>query len=200
MDRWFSQLPNVVLAAEHGAYLKRKGGLMWEQTDESASELMRELRECVLPIMEEFVESTDGAFVEEKEVSIVWHHGDADPDFGRFQASELVAQLQEQMLWQNATVVRGTNDVEVKPKGTSKRNAVEQAIKAITEPLDFMLLVGNDYESPEVFRGLRQQLPNLKAVYLCTVGQPTSASYYVDSVPDLLKGLTQSPQDMCIEG
>lgn len=183
---WFSELPNVTLAAEHGAYMKRKNGMMWELTDEKATQLMQRLRSTVLPIMEDFVESTDGAFVDEKEASITWHHGDADPDFGHLQAKELVEQLQNKMLSFDAVVTRGGSDVEVKPTGTSKRKAIERVISKILQPLDFFLLLGNDAENPDMFRGC-EQLSNAQAVYPCTVGQPpTCATYYVDSVADVL--------------
>ncbi len=43
-----------------------------------------------LPILKQYQESTDGTFIEAKESALVWHHRDADPDFGSWQASVLV--------------------------------------------------------------------------------------------------------------
>ncbi len=38
-----------------------------------------------LPILKQYQESTDGSWIENKESALVWHYGDADPDFGNWQ-------------------------------------------------------------------------------------------------------------------
>ena len=42
-------------------------------------------KEAAQPVMELYTESTDGSFIEAKESALVWHHRDADPDFGSWQ-------------------------------------------------------------------------------------------------------------------
>jgi hypothetical protein len=41
-----------------------------------------------------YTESTDGSFIEAKESALVWHYRDADPDFGSWQAKELLDHLE----------------------------------------------------------------------------------------------------------
>jgi hypothetical protein len=40
-------------------------------------------------------ESTDGSWIEAKESGLVWHYRDADPDFGNWQAKELMDHLED---------------------------------------------------------------------------------------------------------
>ena len=64
------------------------------------------------PVMELYSETTDGSFIEKKESALVWHHKDADPDFGAWQAKELLDHL-ESVLANDPVVVKM---VEVKPQ------------------------------------------------------------------------------------
>ena len=41
-----------------------------------------------------YTESTDGSFIEAKQSALVWHYRDADPDFGSWQAKELLDHLE----------------------------------------------------------------------------------------------------------
>ena len=43
--------------------------------------------------MQVYTESTDGSYLDVKESALVWHYKDADPDFGRWQAKVLSADL-----------------------------------------------------------------------------------------------------------
>jgi trehalose-6-phosphatase len=43
----------------------------------------------VKPILQQYTESTDGSFVEEKESALVWHYNAADPDFGSLQVTHV---------------------------------------------------------------------------------------------------------------
>ena len=44
-----------------------------------------------------YTESTDGSFIEAKESALVWHYRDADPDFGSWQAKELLDQTRRRL-------------------------------------------------------------------------------------------------------
>ena len=70
-------------------------------------------------------ESTDGSWIEAKEASLVWHYRDADPDFGNWQAKELLDHLEGVLSNMPAEVAQGAAIVEVKPQGASKGAAVE---------------------------------------------------------------------------
>ena len=73
-------------------------------------------KEIVEPIMRSYTEATDGSSIEPKESGLVWHHQDADPDFGSWQAMELMDHLENVLANEPAAVTRGHNIVEVKPQ------------------------------------------------------------------------------------
>ena len=54
----------------------------------------------------------------------MWHYRDADPDFGSWQAKELLDHLEGVLANEPVEVVPGQSIVEVKPQGVSKGKAV----------------------------------------------------------------------------
>jgi trehalose 6-phosphate synthase/phosphatase len=66
--------------------------------------------------MRSYTETTDGSYIETKESALVWHHQDADPDFGSCQAKELLDHLENVLANEPVVVKRGQNIVEVKPQ------------------------------------------------------------------------------------
>jgi trehalose 6-phosphate synthase/phosphatase len=73
-------------------------------------------KQVVLPVMQSYTEATDGSNIEVKESALVWHHQDADPDFGSCQAKELLDHLESVLANEPAIVKRGQHIVEVKPQ------------------------------------------------------------------------------------
>lgn len=73
-------------------------------------------KKMVEPVMQLYTESTDGSNIEVKESALVWHHQDADPDFGSCQAKELLDHLESVLANEPAAVTRGQHIVEVKPQ------------------------------------------------------------------------------------
>ena len=63
-----------------------------------------------------YTETTDGSNIEAKESALVWHHQDADPDFGSCQAKELLDHLETVLVKEPVVVHRGHQIVEVKPQ------------------------------------------------------------------------------------
>lgn len=66
--------------------------------------------------MKLYTESTDGSYIEHKESALVWHHQDADLDFGSWQAKELLEHLENVLANEPVVVKRGQHIVEVKPQ------------------------------------------------------------------------------------
>lgn len=73
-------------------------------------------KNIVLPIMEHYTEATDGSSIEHKESALVWHHQEADPDFGSWQAKELLDHLESVLANDPVVVKNGQQIVEVKPQ------------------------------------------------------------------------------------
>ena len=85
----------------------------WETSHLSAD---LEWKKIVEPIMQSYTEATDGSNIEVKESALVWHHRDADPDFGSCQAKELLNHLESVLANEPAVVKRGQHIVEVMPQ------------------------------------------------------------------------------------
>lgn len=66
--------------------------------------------------MEHYTEATDGSSIEQKESAVVWHHQEADPDFGSWQAKELLDHLESVLANDPVVVKTGQQIVEVKPQ------------------------------------------------------------------------------------
>lgn len=68
------------------------------------------------PVMRLYMEATDGSCIEHKESALVWHHQEADPDFGSCQAKELLDHLENVLANEPVVVKRGQHIVEVNPQ------------------------------------------------------------------------------------
>lgn len=68
------------------------------------------------PVMRLYMEATDGSSIEPKESALVWHHQEADPDFGSCQAKELLDHLENVLANEPVVVKRGQHIVEVNPQ------------------------------------------------------------------------------------
>jgi trehalose 6-phosphate synthase/phosphatase len=74
----------------------------------------------VLPVMRQYTEATDGSQIEPKDSALVWHHQEADPDFGSCQAKELLDHLEKLLAKEPVVVKRGHHIVEVTPQVSMK--------------------------------------------------------------------------------
>lgn len=214
LDDWFGGVPGLGASAEHGAYLRPHTGGAWEELapgvaapDEPSSfadALQAGWREVVLPILELYTESTDGSFVERKESALVWHYGDADPEFGSTQAKELLDHMESVLANEPVEVVAGQGTVEIKPQGVSKGVAVLRILELAGvsgtggTPFDFSLCMGDDRSDEEMYAALearsREAPPALDAgaLFNCTVGQkPSRASYFLNDPAEAMELLLQ---------
>lgn len=89
------------------------GSSAWETSPVSAD---LDWKNIVEPVMRLYTEATDGSNIEVKESALVWHHQDADPDFGSCQAKELLDHMESVLANEPAVVNRGQHIVEVKPQ------------------------------------------------------------------------------------
>mmetsp|Transcript_23901 Transcript_23901/g.28921 ORF Transcript_23901/g.28921 Transcript_23901/m.28921 type:complete len:851 (-) Transcript_23901:232-2784(-) len=202
LSEWFSKVPNLGLASEHGNFCRRNSSSPWQTISglgpDEVQPMVEAWKRVTKPILESYAESTDGSFIQDKESAMVWHFHDADPDFGNWQAKELVTHLEDLLADQPVDISVGQFTVEVKPKGISKGVAVEHVIEKMEEDggfPDMVLCVGDDRSDEEMYiklEELSRKHRELK-VMACTVGQkPSRAAFYVNDhqeVIDLLKAL-----------
>ncbi|KAJ9550835.1 hypothetical protein OSB04_014880 [Centaurea solstitialis] len=151
-------------------------------------------KKVALPVMEHYTEATDGSFIEQKESALVWHHQEADPDFGTWQAKELLDHLESVLANEPVVVKRGQQIVEVNPQGVSKGVVVDRLITTMQnngKPLDFILCIGDDQSDEDMFEKVSSSVANgIAEVFACTVGQkPSMAKYYLDDTVDVIKML-----------
>ena len=108
LERWFSHLP-LGLVAEHGAWIRPRTGT-WESLGPLTSDWKREIR----PLLETCTDHTPGAYVEEKEFSLVWHYRRSDPEQGALRARELADALMHLTATLALGVLEGEKVIEVR--------------------------------------------------------------------------------------
>ena len=124
IDEWFDRVP-AVLWAEHGLWRREAGGRRWRLTQWTASEWVDDVRQ----LMEQFVTSTPGAFVEARATALTWHFGRADTALGQSQAQTLAALLQDAADFLGYEVTVGAGLVEVRAAGLSLHRTVQKIIE-----------------------------------------------------------------------
>lgn len=91
MHLWYSsKARHLGLAAENGFVWR------WDSVDKSEQDwkflnedVELEWMNQVKMIMQQYVNKTEGSFIEEKQSSIIWNYKNTDIDFGTLQAKEL---------------------------------------------------------------------------------------------------------------
>jgi trehalose 6-phosphate synthase/phosphatase len=172
LDQWLGHLC-LDLVAEHGVWLKSDGGdwVTIEPLDAGWKEL-------VLPIMEIHDDRTPGAYLEEKDFSLVWHYGSVHPELGATRAEELREALDAVAADLGVAVIDGNKLIEVTAAGVSKGRAAYQWMGR--EDHAFILVGGDDKTDDEVFEAAPDDSWTIRVGY-----GPTLASHSVRSVTDL---------------
>ncbi|PKA49427.1 Alpha,alpha-trehalose-phosphate synthase [UDP-forming] 6 [Apostasia shenzhenica] len=192
LSRWFDSCEKLGISAEHGYFTRWTRDTPWESS-QLAVDL--EWKNSAEPVMKLYADTTDGSYIERKESALVWHHQEADPDFGSCQAKELLDHLENVLANEPVVVKRGQHIVEVNPQGISKGVVVRNlmsAMKSRGKPPDFVLCIGDDRSDEDMFEAVMGSSPNkppflpvISEVFACTVGnKPSKAKYYLDDTVD----------------
>ncbi|XP_048427911.1 probable alpha,alpha-trehalose-phosphate synthase [UDP-forming] 9 [Pyrus x bretschneideri] len=193
LSDWFASCETLGIAAEHGYFLRWNRSSEWETSPVGAD---LDWKEIVEPVMRLYTEATDGSNIESKESALVWHHQDADPDFGSCQAKELLDHLENVLSNEPAVVKRGQHIVEVKPQGVSKGLVTEKILSRMVndgKAPDFVMCIGDDRSDEDMFESILRtvscpSLPSPPEIFACTVGRkPSKAKYYLDDASDVVK-------------
>jgi len=176
LQRWFGGL-KVRLVAEHGAWIKK------EDTWQAAQSLGDEWKDEIRPVLEFYTDRTPGAFIEEKDFSLVWHYRRADPELAEIRARELKEELLVLTANLNLGVLEGSKVIEVKDVSVNKGRAAMQWLR---RPWDFILAVGDDWTDEDVFAVLPE------GAYSIRVGlNPSKARFNILSHSQVLELLEQ---------
>jgi trehalose 6-phosphate synthase/phosphatase len=177
----------LAIVAESGAFLKLPN------TDrQAASGEYRALTSVELPmefiegILSNYAHQTDGSYVHKLSKTIVWNYDTADPDFGAWQAKELVDHLEGVLSSLDVINNKQEKEVLVKPKGVSKGRAVGLVLER--KKYDFVLCVGNDRSDEDAFEVVVDKSEQNGGVSYCVVvGQkPSKAAWYVNDVREVV--------------
>jgi trehalose 6-phosphate synthase/phosphatase len=182
LEKWFGSIPNLWLAAEHGAVLRSPISADWEQSHFPAADGWKRR---VYPILEHFVDRTPGSFIEEKEFSLVWHYRMADLEFGDWLANDLVANLEHMLADSPLKAVKGQKIVEVKLIWANK-GQVYSRLRQLDHEFDFIMSAGDDATDEDLFC----QLP--ESARTIHIGRNRSrAKYYLSNPEEMLTLLTE---------
>ena len=164
----------LTLVAEHGAWMKRRGGIWRKRVFPDNAWKPR-----ILPLLEYYVERLPASFLEEKECSIAWHYRLSDAESAEFMAQELKFELTNLLLQTNMEVLEGNKVLEVRAKAANKGAAVLATLD--DGNYGMILAAGDDWTDEDMF----QVLP-ATAMTIRVGVRPTAANYLLADQQDLI--------------
>lgn len=180
LKQWFGEL-DVDMISEHGAWTKTQGN-DWT----SVPGLNNQWKKEIYPVLESFTDKTAGAFIEEKDFSLVWHYRKVEESLGELRTSELVSTLRYLVEDKGLQILPGNKVVEVKNVEINKGKAVLNFVHE--ENYDFIMAIGDDHTDEDIFKALPQSAITIKVgSHLSAAGFYTGD--YID-VRSFLKDLT----------
>ncbi|XP_061368177.1 alpha,alpha-trehalose-phosphate synthase [UDP-forming] 5-like [Gastrolobium bilobum] len=193
LTEWFSSCDNLGIAAEHGFFMRTNHDAEWETCVAVPDFDWKQIAE---PVMQLYMETTDGSNIEAKESALVWNYEYADRDFGSCQAKELLDHLESVLANEPVSVKSGSHIVEVKPQGVDKGIVAEHLLLTMQQKgmiPDFVLCIGDDRSDEDMFKVImnaKDSLSTVAEVFPCTVGQkPSKAKYYLEDTSEILRML-----------
>lgn len=172
LQEWFGHF-SLGLGAGHGAWIREPGD-EWIGVDSGVPRW----KEMIAPIIQQMVDRTPGAFMEEKDFSLAWHYRNAEPEL----ASVRLAELRETLIGLTGnldlSVLDGNRVLEVKPTQIHKGRVVQHFLSK--GPWDEVVAIGDDVTDEYMFQALPEDAISIKV----GVGV-TAAKYSVDDVSDV---------------
>ena len=189
LEGWLGHIPNLVLSAEHGGFLRKNLHSGWQTGCLGDVDLSWHLP--VEQLLQHYVGRTPGSWIEKKRYNLVWHYRASDPEFGAYQAKELLVHLRETISSKlPVEILSGKKTIEIRPIGIDKGTTVKQLLSQ--EDWDFAVAIGDDKTDEDMFHALPEK--STDHVFSIFVGTPatTSATFTVPSpeaVQQLLSAL-----------
>lgn len=188
MERWFAGL-GVQMIAEHGAWVRADEAEGWQMRTAVGTAWKQRL----IPLLQEYVDATPGALLEEKEYSLVWHYRACERELAERRIDEMRAALAGEVQDLGLQMSQGNKIIEIKVAGVDKGSAIMYWLDRRRQqgaPCDFVLAAGDDATDEDMFRAAPPHVLTVK------VGSgPTGASYRVRdcfAARDLLAALAQA--------
>jgi len=164
LDEWFGNL-DINLIAEHGAWQKRKG-----ESWKSIVGLTDQWKGDILPVLNDYVERTPGALIEEKSYSLVWHYRKVPKELGELRVSELSNNLEYLIKDKGLQLLPGNKVIEIKNMEINKGKAAMNFL--LRNEYDFVMAIGDDHTDEDIFKALPE------TAYTFKVGSTMSAARF----------------------
>ncbi|MCD8741327.1 bifunctional alpha,alpha-trehalose-phosphate synthase (UDP-forming)/trehalose-phosphatase [Mucilaginibacter roseus] len=145
LEEWFGHT-KLTLIAEHGAWMKKNGE--WE----SIPGLNDQWKQDVYPLLEMYVDRTPGAFIEEKNYSLVWHYRKVEKGLGELRTNELMNNLRYLINDRGLQLLPGNKVVEIKNMEINKGKATSAMLH--NKDYDFIMALGDDHTDEDIFKAL----------------------------------------------
>ncbi|MCA9396604.1 MAG: trehalose-phosphatase, partial [Candidatus Omnitrophica bacterium] len=117
LEEWLMQT-GVLLCGEHGAWIW--DGKEWQKTYYNTHPRWKQQ---IRPVMELYTSRTAGSFIEEKDEALAWHFRLSEPDYGEWQAKNLLFNLESLLDQMPLQSLMGKKVIEVRHKSVSKGTA-----------------------------------------------------------------------------
>jgi trehalose 6-phosphate synthase/phosphatase len=183
LEQWFGRLP-IHIIGEHGLFIKERDK-KWKML----KPVRKNWKKKILPIMDKYVEKLPGAFIEEKEFTLVFHYRRCDPAFAEQRVKELMNYLMTFTANIDVQVLAGNKVVEVRNSGIDKGVASMQFINKIKNKQHFILAIGDDITDEDLFRVMPRDAFSIKVGF-----HPSYAVYNVDEPTDVINLLNDLNQ------
>ena len=178
LQDWFGEFC-IALVAEHG---------VWNKDKNSNWQLIKTLdnawKSKILPILQVYTDRLPGAFIEEKEYSLVWHYRRSEPELASVRARELVDDLVAFTANIDLQILQGNKVVEIRCGGVTKGSAALRFLA--NRQYDFILAIGDDWTDEDMFKALPD------SAYSIRVGmQASHAKYNLQNPVQVIEFLEQ---------
>ncbi|KEO75360.1 bifunctional alpha,alpha-trehalose-phosphate synthase (UDP-forming)/trehalose-phosphatase [Anditalea andensis] len=166
MDKWLEGY-KLNMIAEHGVFVKKNHGM--DNNWATQLDISNDWKSSFRIQMDDYVERTPGAFIEEKEHSIVWHYRKVESGLGNLRKRELFSHLKYMARGLKLEVLEGNRALEIKRPEASKSKAIIEYLE--NESADFVLVIGDNWTDEDTFRDLSDNAITIRVGYDFTRAQ-----------------------------
>ncbi|WP_412560697.1 bifunctional alpha,alpha-trehalose-phosphate synthase (UDP-forming)/trehalose-phosphatase [Winogradskyella sp. MIT101101] len=175
-QRWFGH-KSYNLVTDHGVWLYQNEE--WTALERLKTDWMQSIR----PILETFVDSTPGTFIETKNYSLAWHYRTADPELAKIRTMELNTVLTSMVANNGLSILEGNKVIEIKSSNVNKGRVVNRLL--IENDYDFVTIIGDDWTDEYMF----EEAPDW--AYTIKVGLTKTKAKYQIKDPKQVRQLLQ---------
>lgn len=184
LEDWLGMY-SFTLIAEHGNSYSIPFSDEWTQMYPNAD---MSWKDRVVEVLDHYVGSTPGSFVEVKTSAVVWHYRQSDPEFGQWKAHQLMSEIVEMLSNLPVEIHHGKKIVEISSIHVNKGAAVEHFLAE--KSYDLVLCAGDDQTDEGMFRLGNENMLSVK------IGKGDTHAQYRIQDPSAFRDLLQRILDV----